>query len=397
MKNEGYKQTEIGLIPENWEVSFLGNLCVPSKKRVFASSLNDDTPCIELEHISVGTGRILGSTPAKSVISQKAIFEPGDVLFGKLRPYLRKFLLPKDNGICSTEIWVLKKGKTITSHYLYYTVQSERVISSAMISIGTKMPRAEWTVVSKTQIPLPPLSEQAAIAEALTDMDALIAHTEQLIEKKKAIKKGVMQELLRPKEGWVKVKVGNTIKVSRGGSPRPIQDYLTNDPNGINWIKIGDTRPKSRFIDSTNEKIVAEGIRNSRVVFEGDLLLSNSMSFGRPYILRIGGCIHDGWLVLQDYQTDFNREFLYYSLTSTFVLNQYLNMAAGSSVLNLNKEIVKNVILYKPSSIKEQEDIANSLSALDEQTELLETKLQKLKLQKLGMMQALLTGKIRLV
>lgn len=97
-----------------------------------------------------------------------------------------------------------------------------------------------------------------------------------------------------------KEKLGNTLLIQRGGSPRPISNYITNDKNGLNWIKIGDCSPNSNIITSTKEKIKPEGLSKTREVFIGDLILSNSMSFGRPYILNINGCIHDGWLLLRN-------------------------------------------------------------------------------------------------
>lgn len=192
------------------------------------------------------------------------------------------------------------------------------------------------------------------------------------------------------------MKLDKVIEVNRGGSPRPIQDYITTSPNGINWIKIGDTSRDGKYITETKEKIIPEGAMNSREVKVGDFLLSNSMSFGRPYILKIDGSIHDGWLVLQNYQDSFDREFLYYTLMSKDVFNQYMTKAAGSGVLNLNKELVKTVELNRPKDIKEQTRIAQILTDIDNEIEALEKKLSKYKQLKQGLMQELLTGRIRL-
>ena len=97
------------------------------------------------------------------------------------------------------------------------------------------------------------------------------------------------------KEGWKIKKLGEVCIVERGGSPRPIEQYLTDKEDGINWIKIGDAIVGSKYITATKEKIKPEGIKKSRMVYKGDFILSNSMSFGKPYILGIDGCIHDGW------------------------------------------------------------------------------------------------------
>jgi type I restriction enzyme S subunit len=134
----------------------------------------------------------------------------------------------------------------------------------------------------------------------------------------------------------------------------------------------------------------------SRKVYVGDFILSNSMSFGRPYILNIDGCIHDGWLVIQDYQETFDKDFLYYALGSDDVFKQYISMAAGSSVKNLNKDKVANVVLSVPKTKSEQQAIASVLSSIDNEIAALEAKRKKYEAVKQGMMQQLLTGKIRL-
>ncbi len=196
-------------------------------------------------------------------------------------------------------------------------------------------------------------------------------------------------------EDWDVVQIGNAIGVYRGGSPRPIQQYIAKGSEGVNWIKIGDVSVGAKYIHETEEKIIPEGVKRSRKVNAGDFLLSNSMSFGRPYILSIEGCIHDGWLVLQDYQSSFNRDFLYYILSSQRVLNQYISKAAGSSVLNLNKELVSSVYLAKPV-LWEQSAIATALSDVDSLISRLDALIKKKSLIKQGVMQELLTGKRRL-
>ena len=114
------------------------------------------------------------------------------------------------------------------------------------------------------------------------------------------------------KEGWEVKKLGDVCIIERGGSPRPINAYLTDSADGINWIKIGDASEGSKYITSTKERIKPEGVKKSRMVHKGDFILSNSMSFGRPYILNIDGCIHDGWLVIHDKNNVFDKSYLYY-------------------------------------------------------------------------------------
>ena len=141
---------------------------------------------------------------------------------------------------------------------------------------------------------------------------------------------------------WVWCELGSVNEIARGGSPRPIKNYLTDAANGINWIKIGDTKKNGKYIDSVKEKIIPGGVKKSRMVHKGDFLLTNSMSFGRPYILNVDGCIHDGWLVISPLGKVYTSDFLYYLLSSSFAFEQFTNIASGGVVTNLNSDKVAN-------------------------------------------------------
>ena len=162
------------------------------------------------------------------------------------------------------------------------------------------------------------------------------------------------------KSGWRTKKLGDICDIERGGSPRPIDNFLTDAPDGINWIKIGDTKNVTKYITSTAEKIRPEGAKRSRLVYEGDFILSNSMSFGRPYIMKTTGCIHDGWLVLRQPKVD--QDYLYYVLGSDLVFVQFDRLASGSTVRNLNIGLVKGVQIPVPS-LPEQQRIVGILDA----------------------------------
>ena len=137
--------------------------------------------------------------------------------------------------------------------------------------------------------------------------------------------------------------------ICRGASPRPISDYLTEDVNGVNWIKIGDISIDDIYVTHTAEKITKEGAKKSRYVTPGDFILSNSMSFGRPYILGIEGCVHDGWLIISDYQESLNTLFFYYELRANQVQSQFNALANGTTVENLNTDLVMGVNIIVPS------------------------------------------------
>jgi type I restriction enzyme M protein len=145
-------------------------------------------------------------------------------------------------------------------------------------------------------------------------------------------------------------------EIQRGGSPRPINEYITVAENGINWIKIGDVAEGAKYISSTKQKIKPEGLKKSRLVEPGDFILSNSMSYGRPYIVNITGAIHDGWLVFKQKKNNLLKDYIFNILSSQFVKNQFSKSATGGVVKNLNINLVKKVkIPLPPLSI--QEDI----------------------------------------
>ena len=163
---------------------------------------------------------------------------------------------------------------------------------------------------------------------------------------------------------WEQRKFSELVQIERGGSPRPIDDFITDAPNGLNWIKIGDAPTQGNYITKTAEKIRHEGLSKTREVHPGDLILSNSMSFGKPYIMGIDGCIHDGWLLIRNTYGVFDLTFLCHLLGTPQMLSQYRSLAAGSTVNNLNKELVGNTVVTIPS-ITEQRVLGDYLEQLD--------------------------------
>ena len=174
---------------------------------------------------------------------------------------------------------------------------------------------------------------------------------------------------------WCWSRLGDINNIARGGSPRPIKDYLTDDKNGINWIKIGDTTREGKYIDSVKEKIRPEGMKKSRFVHKGDFLLTNSMSFGRPYILNVDGCIHDGWLVISSIGEVYTSDFLYHLLSSSFAFEQFTNVASGGVVTNLNSDKVADTIFPVPP-LAEQQRIVAKIEKLFEQLDYIENSLE---------------------
>ena len=183
-----------------WEMKRFGEITFPRKERVDPRRSGIQEFCVELEHIKAGTGNLVGSNSTGDNSSLKSVFRKGDVLFGKLRAYLRKYWLADRAGVCSTEIWVFASGaRLIMSAYLFQLVQSDHFIESASTAYGTHMPRSDWNVVKNYELRLPSLPEQTAIAEVLSDMDAELAALEQRLAKTRDLKQGLMQELLTGK------------------------------------------------------------------------------------------------------------------------------------------------------------------------------------------------------
>ena len=162
---------------------------------------------------------------------------------------------------------------------------------------------------------------------------------------------------------WEWVRFKNVADIARGGSPRPIKSYLTDSPNGVNWIKIGDTEKGGKYINSVKEKIRPEGVSSSRMVHKGDFLLTNSMSFGRPYITNVDGCIHDGWLVISPFANTFNQDYLFHLLSSAFAYNQFSGKVSGAVVKNLNTDKVLDAIIPLPP-LNEQKRIAQRIEEI---------------------------------
>ena len=407
-----FKKTELGPIPVDWEVCRIID---------FSDVITGATPSTENPDYWGGHIRWMSSgelnekiiTDVKGRITNEGFASasthilPVDcVLIGLAgQGKTRGTAAINKIELCTNQsIGAILPSEHVNSDYLYLYMDSQyqnlRNISSGEGGRGglSKSLLLNFEIAKPNNI-----SEQNRIAEALGETDALIRELDALIEKKRAVMQGASQELISGNsrlpgftKPWNHAILGDTVNIYRGGSPRPIESFITNNPNGLNWIKIGDVRPKDKYIVQTAEKIIPEGLSSTREVHVGDFILSNSMSFGRPYILKIDGCIHDGWLAITNYESTFDKDYLYYLLGSDSVYKQYQSLAAGSGVLNLNKKLVAAVELDIPE-ITEQRAIATILSDMDEEIVELEAKRDKYASIRQGMMQQLLTGKIRLI
>lgn len=266
----------------------------------------------------------------------------------------------------------------ISNKFMYFFTLSSSF--KTQIQTSTKIvaqPKLAITRLKQIEIPLPPLKEQERIVgildESFAKIDESIKILEQDLLNLDELMQSALQKAFNPlkdnakenyklPQGWEWKSLGEIFNIERGGSPRPIKEFLTDKEDGINWIKIGDIK-NQKYLYKTEEKIIQEGLKKSKLVIEGDLLVSNSMSFGKPVIVKLQkGAIHDGWLLLKE-KINLNKEYFYYLFSSNFMYNFLSYQASGSTVKNLNIDKLKQIEIPLPP-LKEQEQIASHLDEL---------------------------------
>jgi type I restriction enzyme S subunit len=263
----------------------------------------------------------------------------------------------------------LVPAQGVEGRYLFHALTSPRYkLFIDELSDGLNINNLKFDDLRRFQIPVPGVEEQrrivAILDEAFEGIATAKVHAEKNLRNARELFESRLREVFSAaSDSWAQVVLGDVCNIARGGSPRPIKEFLTSEPDGINWVKISDATASEKYIFATAERIKPAGVSRSRLVHDGDFLLSNSMSFGRPYIMRTTGCIHDGWLVLSNYQGTFRQDFLYLLLGSSFVYQQFDRLAAGSTVRNLNIDLASSVRLPAPP-LDEQVAIAEELDEL---------------------------------
>ncbi len=310
----------------------------------------------------------------------KVVPQNGDILMTRIGDIGTANVVESNERIAYYVSLALLKLKGLAPYFLKQCISSNSVIEELRhrtlhIAFPKKINKNE---IEKVVISLPQLrQEQTQIGEYFRELDRLLELHQRKHDKLVALKKAMLQKMF-PQPGattpeirfkgfsrdWVKKKLGESVLIQRGGSPRPIESFITLDDNGINWVKIGDVKIGSRYITQTEEKIKPEGVSKSREVFKGDLILSNSMSFGRPYLMAIDGCIHDGWLLIRNDKDLFDLNYLLQLLSSEAMTEQYRSLAAGGVVNNLNSALVQSTNIAFPDK-SEQQKIGTYFRTLD--------------------------------
>ena len=294
--------------------------------------------------LTAGQTFILGYTDEKKGIYEASMENPViifDDFTGSMHWIDFKFKIKSS----AMKIIIPKANKTLNFKYFYYLLKNIKYFSETHTRL--------WiSVFSKFLVPIPPLEIQEEIVRILDDYTKSVEELKEKLNKELIARKkqySWYRDYLLNFENRVEiVKLGSISNIVRGASPRPISNYITLEEDGINWIKIGDVDSESRYVEETKEKITQEGAKKSRIVKKGDLILSNSMSFGRPYIVNQEGCIHDGWILISDYQTNYSTDFLYYLLTTNKVQKYMRDNVVSGTVQNLNIDIVKNIEIPLP-------------------------------------------------
>lgn len=319
-------------------------------------------------------------------------------------------------------VLLIRTGKEYDKRFLFWVLQSEEFwtwfrLKNAGNSTIIHLYQGDFAEFCYT---FPHLSEQQAIADYLdaqcAKIDSIATDLEKQIELLQKYKKSLITETVTKgldksvpmKDSgiewigeipctWNAKKIKYICNLVRGGSPRPIDDFLSTDDNDVNWIRIGDTEKGVKYINSTLLKVTPLGASRSRFVFPGTLLLTNSMSFGQPYILNIAGCIHDGWLAFSDYK-NVEKEYLYYALMADYSIKQFEWAAIGAVVENLSVDKVGNSYIAVPPLSMQTRIVTfldKQLQQIDNVIEAKQTQLETIIAHKKSLIYEYVTGKKR--
>lgn len=409
----GYKKTEVGVIPEGWNFPALGELTVLMTNGFVGTATHHYAPNengvlyiqgYNVEENALNFNGIKYVTQDFHLSHLRSCLRGGDLLTVQTGDVGLTTFVPDALAGSNCHALIISRFnlKKISPLYISYYLNSKPGRARLrLIETGTTMKHLNVGDVLQFTVPLPPTkAEQEAIAEALSDADALIESLDQLIAKKRQIKQGAMQELLTGKRRlpgfrgeWEAKRLGDVASIQRGASPRPIDSPVWFDNNSeIGWVRISDVNPTSIYLQETTQRLSALGVQHSRPVKRGSLIMSICATVGRPVITKIDTCIHDGFVAFDDLEVE--QRFLYYFLK--FIEYDWAKHGQTGSQMNLNTPMINQTSVSVPA-IDEQLAIATILSDMDTELTALESRLAKARQIKQGMMQELLTGRIRLL
>jgi len=401
-------------VKAGWKIRQLGDVCKVQPPKSEARQLlkpNEMVSFVPMEALGIQRKEV-GATIDRAlseVQGSYTYFANGDVLLAKITPCFENGKLGIASGLTngvgfgSSEYIVMRPSACLTADFLYYfLLQDSFREAGAKNMTGTAgQKRVTKTYVESSGIPTPPLKEQerivAILDEAFEGIATAKANAQKSLEASGDLfNRRFMSLVSKRGPRWLDLALGEICEIERGSSPRPIKNFFTIKDDGVNWIKIGDATDGEKYIYSTKQKITPEGAKQSRFVKEGDFLLTNSMSFGKSYVMKTTGYIHDGWFVLR-LRKSINQDYLYYLLSSKFVRSQFNALASGAIVLNINSDLVKRAMLPIPP-FDEQQRIVEQMNVMLSETDRLkavyQTKLNALASLKQSLLHQAFTGKL---
>ncbi|MGE6445105.1 restriction endonuclease subunit S [Pseudomonas bubulae] len=406
----GYKETEVGVIPEEWDVKPLQELCIAVLDCHHSTPVWTKAGAVVIRNQNIRDGKLdlseASFTNDQHFAERTRRATPmfGDLVITREAPMGLVCMIPEGLRCCLGQRMVLLRlnCEEASSTYVLYALLGEDVQRSISVAGGTgsTVSNLRIPVLKQLKIFVPGLPEQQAIATALSDVDALLSALERLLAKKRDLKQGAMQQLLTGQirlpgfyEEWVVKRLGDVARIQRGASPRPIDSPVWFDQNSsVGWVRISDVTKSGMYLRETTQRLSPLGVQYSRPVARGSLIMSICATVGRPVVTEIDVCIHDGFVVFDDLQAD--KLFIYYTLK--WIEPNWSKHGQTGSQMNLNTGLITGTEVSLPP-LPEQTAIAAVLSDMDAELATLEHRLVKTRALKQGMMQELLTGRTRLL
>lgn len=409
----GYKQTEMGLIPNDWDLAPLKGRVAIAHGFAFASQYFARHGPYRLttpgHFFEAGGFRDVGEKQKYYVgpVPSDYVLQPGDVIVAMTEQadglLGSAAAIPDEKGFLHNQrlgrVTVL--APEVELAYLVNVFNSPAYRSKVReTAAGTKVKHTSPEKLLEIFVLLPTPTEQRSIAAALSDVDALLDGLERLVAKKRDLKQAAMQQLITGQTRlpgfsgeWETKRLGALAKIQRGASPRPIDSPLWFDDNSsVGWVRISDVTCSGMFLDETTQRLSPLGVQHSRPVSTGSLIMSICATVGRPVITRIDVCIHDGFVVFDN--LDAEQLFIYYVLK--WIEPDWMRHGQTGSQMNLNTGLINGTVIQLPPR-DEQTAIATVLSDMDAELTALEARRDKTRALKQAMIQELLTGRTRLV
>lgn len=417
MKETKFKDTEIGRIPEEWEIYPLSSIVSDMADGPFGSNLKTEhyisekqVRVVQLSNIGDdgwhdSNTKYTSFTHASTL--SRCIIPTGSVLIAKMMPAGRAIICPNIDSqyiLGSDVVRITCNTKVEPKYFVYYTKSKLYLEQISDYTQGSTRQRTSISKLKTMQIVIPPAKEQYSIASALTSINNLISSLGKLIEKKKNIKQGAMQQLLTGQihlkgfsEPWVNYTIDELFDLGNGYTPSKSNPaYWTNGT--IPWFRMEDIRTNGRILKDSIQHITPEAVKGSGLYPKYSIILSTTATIGEHALLIADSLANQRFTFLNRKVNRKNMISMMFFYHYCFILGKWCrdNINAGG-LLAVNMEDLKNHSIYMPQSIAEQRTIANILSKMDNEITALETKKAKYEAIKQGMMQQLLTGKIRLI